>query len=271
MIPSWSVALAVVLCLLSAVAYAFGARIQHQVADKPVRALLRTRRWWLAMAGNGAGAVLHVIALRYGPLTLVQALGVLTLVAAALIGRRRITRTELAGTALTTVALTIALTFVGSSSQALTAREAVAVTLAAVAIMAWAATRTHLPALASAAVGGVAFGVASAITQTTLLNLTGRPLGVAAIALLNAAAIWFTQRSYRAGLAAPLATGTVANPAAAALIGVLLLDQTFHGGTAGVFVLVVCAAAVTAGVWLLARAQDTTLEPRPEPAALAHT
>ncbi|XVU28443.1 hypothetical protein ACQPZJ_15765 [Actinoplanes sp. CA-054009] len=251
--------LAVALCLLSAMAYAFGAALQHQVAEAPVRLLLLRRRWWLAMASNGAGAVLHVVALRYGSLTLVQALGVLTLVAAALITRRRPTRAEVAGTALTTVALVAALALIGSSSQSLPARESITVTLAAAAIMAWAASRPRLPALASAAVGGMGFGVASALTQTVLVRPSAAAL--AAIVLFNVAAIWFTQRSYRAGLAAPLSTGTIANPATAALIGVLLLDQTFHGGPAGMAALLVCAAALTIGVWLLARAQ--TAAPRP--------
>ncbi|SNY37305.1 hypothetical protein [Paractinoplanes atraurantiacus] len=241
---------AVALCLLSAVAYAFGASLQHREAEVSVRILLRRRRWWLAMAANGAGALLHVVALRYGPLTLVQALGVLTLVAAAFITRRHPTRAEAAGTALTTVALAAALALMGSSSQSLTTREGVTVSLAAAAIMAWAAVRPRLPALASAVVGGMGFGVASALTQTVMVHPSVATL--TAIGLFNVAAVWFTQRSYRAGLAAPLATGTVANPATAALIGVLLLDQNFHGGPAGLIALLACVAAVTAGVWLLA-------------------
>src|SRR5690242_8718796 len=34
--------------------------------------LLAEKGWWLAVGLNGAGAILHVAALRYGPLTLVR-------------------------------------------------------------------------------------------------------------------------------------------------------------------------------------------------------
>ncbi|MBL7254287.1 DMT family transporter [Paractinoplanes lichenicola] len=277
MIPAWSVVVAVALCVLSAVAYACGALLQQQVAQAPMRALLRTPRWWLGMSANGVGAVLHVVALRYGSLTLVQALGALTLVAAvplaAAAARRRITRAELTGTALTTGALVALLAVTGSSSQALTLRAGVGVLLAAGVIMAWAALQPRLPGLAAAAVGGMAFGVASALTQAITLRLdAGVPTlaaGVAAVVGLNVAAVWFTQRSYRSGLAAPLAVGTVANPVTAAVIGVALLGQTFQGGALGVVVLLASAAALATGVCLLAQAQSMPAQPTPQPRSAA--
>ncbi|MDY7088176.1 MAG: DMT family transporter, partial [Actinomycetota bacterium] len=260
MIPAWSVVVAVALCVVSAVAYAAGALLQQQAAAGPV---LRNPRWWLGMTSNGLGALLHVVALRYGSLTLVQALGALTLVAAvplaAAVARRSVTRAELTGTALTTGALVALVAVSGSSSQALSMREGVAVALAAGAIMAWAALRPRLPGLGAAAVGGMGFGVASALTQAITLSLdSGAAVvgaGMAAVVALNVAAVWFTQRSYRTGLAAPLAVGTVANPVTAALIGMTLLQQRFSGGAAGVVVVLACAAILTAGVFKLARAQ----------------
>ncbi|MBM2621619.1 DMT family transporter [Actinoplanes sp. LDG1-06] len=268
---------AVALCVLSAVAYASGALMQQRVAQSSMRALLRDPRWWLGMGANGAGAVLHVVALRYGSLTLVQALGALTLVAAvplaAAVGRRRVTRAELVGTALTTGALVALLVVTGSSSQALTVRESAGVFLAAAAVMGWAALQPRLPGLGAAAVGGLGFGVASALTQAVTLRL-GAGLasivaGVAAVLVLNVAAVWFTQRSYRVGLAAPLAVGTVANPVAAAVIGVVLLGQSFQGGATGVVVALASVVVLTAGVVTLAREQARPVRARRAEHALA--
>ncbi|HEX2310605.1 MAG TPA: hypothetical protein VHH91_07800, partial [Vicinamibacterales bacterium] len=60
--------------------------------------LLRRRRWWIAVGLSATAAGLHVLALRYGPLTIVQPLGALTLVLAlplsAVVVGRRVTPTE---------------------------------------------------------------------------------------------------------------------------------------------------------------------------------
>ncbi|RSS43245.1 hypothetical protein EF912_29955, partial [Streptomyces sp. WAC07061] len=78
-----ALALSVLLCLVSAVAYAGGAILQEHVAasspDRPY-APLRRAGWWAAVALNGLGALLHVVALAFGPLSLVQPLGALTIV-----------------------------------------------------------------------------------------------------------------------------------------------------------------------------------------------
>src|SRR4051812_19218013 len=54
-----------------------------------VGALVRQPRWWLAVLLNCLGAGLHVLALRFGPLTLVQPLGALALVFALLLSATR--------------------------------------------------------------------------------------------------------------------------------------------------------------------------------------
>ncbi|MER6736381.1 DMT family transporter, partial [Streptomyces puniciscabiei] len=91
-----ALALSVLLSFVSALAYAAGAIVQEQVAvSAPGSAYLPLRRpgWWAAMALNGLGGVLHVVALACGPLSLVQPLGALTIVfalpmAALCVGRR---------------------------------------------------------------------------------------------------------------------------------------------------------------------------------------
>ncbi|MFE0516920.1 hypothetical protein ACFW2E_45530, partial [Streptomyces sp. NPDC058964] len=108
-----AVLLAVALSLVSAVAYAAAAVAQERLASRGPNAgllrLLGTGAWWSAVGLNAAAALLHVVALKYGPLTVVQPLGALTLVAAVPLGARaagrRVSATEWRGTALTLLGL----------------------------------------------------------------------------------------------------------------------------------------------------------------------
>ncbi|MEU3679213.1 hypothetical protein AB0E92_36215, partial [Streptomyces griseus] len=102
--------LAVALSLVSAAAYAAAAVAQSRLAGRTdpatgVLRLLGRGAWWSAVGLNAAGALLHVAALNFGPLTLVQPLGALTLVAAVPLGARyagrRVARLEWRGALLT--------------------------------------------------------------------------------------------------------------------------------------------------------------------------
>lgn len=116
-----SLALSVLLSLVSAVAYAAGAIVQERVAtagDGRSLAPLRNRVWWAAVALNGVGAVLHVVALACGPLSLVQPLGALTIVfalpMAALFVRRRAGAIAWRGAIMATVGLAGLLALTGN-------------------------------------------------------------------------------------------------------------------------------------------------------------
>src|SRR6266545_4974428 len=71
-----ALALSVLLSLISAVAYAGGAIVQERVAasSSPQQQFAALHRpvWWAAVGLNGLGGLLHVVALAYGPLSLVQ-------------------------------------------------------------------------------------------------------------------------------------------------------------------------------------------------------
>uniref|UniRef100_UPI00278BE7A6 DMT family transporter n=1 Tax=Streptomyces venezuelae TaxID=54571 RepID=UPI00278BE7A6 len=107
--PAAGTVVAVLLSLVSAAGYALAAVAQSRLAAASpaqdgrgaLRALLARGQWWSAVGLNAAGALAHVAALHYGPLTLVQPLGALTLVAALPLGayaaRRRVSRTEWRG------------------------------------------------------------------------------------------------------------------------------------------------------------------------------
>ncbi|MEU5540635.1 hypothetical protein [Streptomyces sp. NPDC020362] len=265
--------LAVGLSLVSAVAYAAAAVAQERLASRSAGAglvrLLGTGAWWSAVGLNAAAALLHVVSLKYGPLTLVQPLGALTLVAAVPLGARaagrRVSAVEWRGTAFTLLGLgALLVTASGPAPErVLSLTEALAVagtTAALIGMLSWPGAR---PGLRHATASGFASGVASALTQTVTVAATDRSgpapcVEVAVVALLVAAfatgGLLLSQTAYRGGLGAPLAVVTLANPLAAAVIGLTLLGQGLHGGAGGVLLALAGAALAAWGVVVLTRA-----------------
>ncbi|MER6691888.1 DMT family transporter [Streptomyces minutiscleroticus] len=272
---------AVVLSLFSAVAYAAAAVAQERLAfrtadaDSGALRLLASGAWWWSVALNAAAALLHVAALKYGTLTLVQPLGALTLVAAVPLGARvagrRVRAVEWRGTALTLAGLGALLVTASGPApdDVLSVPEALAVAGATAALIGVLSRPGARPGLRHATASGVASGVASALTQTVTVAVTDRtgPLldvQVIVVAVLVAAfaagGLLLSQTAYRGGLGAPLAVVTLANPVAAAAIGLSLLGERLQGGTAGLLLALAGAALAALGVVALSRSA-------PEPAA----
>ena len=263
---------AVALSLVSAVAYAAAAVAQERLASKTAGAgllrLLGSGAWWSAVGLNAGAALLHVVALKYGPLTLVQPLGALTLVAAVPMGARvagrRVSATEWRGTALTLLGLGALLVTASGPAphQVLSLTEALAVagtTAALIGVLSRPGTR---PGLRHATASGFASGVASALTQTVTVAATDRSgpalsVEVIVVALLVAAfavgGLLLSQTAYRGGLGAPLAVVTLANPVAAAVIGLTLLGQGLQDGAWGILLALAGAGLASWGVVLLTR------------------
>jgi drug/metabolite transporter (DMT)-like permease len=258
----------VLLSLLSAVAYALAAVVQERLAAAP--------RWWMIIALNGGGALLHVGALAYGSLAVVQPLGALTLVVALPVGAavagRRVRGREWRGALATVAGLAALLIAVGTTAptQALDDGQALLLVLAAVVLIVALAGRAYravpgparLPGLRLAAAGGIAFAAASALTQTVLLRLgsfgpaaleqpavAGTTLTVVA---LSAAGLLLSQAAYRYGLGGPLATLTIVNPVAAAAIGATLLGLDVDLALNALLVAAMAALVAAVGVVLLA-------------------
>ncbi|MFJ9428379.1 DMT family transporter [Streptomyces sp. NPDC101490] len=291
MSPGSGTVLAVLLSLVSAAGYALAAVAQSRLAAASpardgggaLRALLARRQWWAAVGLNAAGALAHVVALHYGPLTLVQPLGALTLVAALPLGayaaRRRVTRTEWRGALCTLAGLVglVAVTGPAAPGEALTLSESLAVAattalLIAVLSAGRAPGRTRR-GLGHATASGLASGVASALTQTLTaalaLELPGREptwWQTALLALLISGfatgGLLLSQAAYRGGLAAPLAVVNLSNPASAAVIGVALLGETFRAGAWGWAAAAAAALVAARGVVLLTKGA-------PDPSAAA--
>ncbi|MFF3935547.1 DMT family transporter [Streptomyces phaeofaciens] len=267
-----ALALSVVLSLVSAVAYAAGAIVQEQVAvSSPDEeyAPLRRGSWWAAVALNGLGGLLHVVALAYGPLSLVQPLGALTIVfalpMAALFVGRRAGATAWRGAIMATVGLAGLLSLVGAAdAQSLSTPQRVTVaviTAAAVVTLMIAARAAHRhPAVRSvllATASGIAFGMSSVFTKTVAVDWTGGVSAadvpsLAVIGVLATAGMLLSQASYRgAGLAAPLATLTVVNPVVAAAVGITMFGETFRYGSTGTVLALSCGVVAAGGLILL--------------------
>ncbi|MEU0599439.1 DMT family transporter [Streptomyces sp. NPDC006393] len=267
-----ALALSVLLSLVSAVAYAGGAIVQERVAvSAPGEqyAPLRRPAWWAAVALNGLGGLLHVVALACGPLSLVQPLGALTIVfalpMAALFVGRRAGAAAWRGAIMATVGLAGLLSLVGASdSQSLGAAQRLAVAVvtggAVVALtVAGRAAHRH-PAVRSvllATGSGIAFGMSSVFTKTVAVDwsdgVSAADLpSLAAIGVLATAGMLLSQASYRGGgLAAPLATLTVVNPVVAAAVGITMFGETFRYGTTGTVLALACGVVATGGLILL--------------------
>ncbi|MEU2390487.1 hypothetical protein [Streptomyces sp. NPDC007369] len=264
--------LAVALCLASAAAYAAAAvaqeRLARAAAARTARALLRNGAWWWSAGLNTAAALLHAAALRYGPLTLVQPLGALTLVAAVPLGARRAGRrvaaAEWRGTLATVAGLGLLLLPASGPAphDTLTLSEALAVSGATAAAIGLLTVRGDVRSgLRHATASGLASAAASALTQTVAVAggrggalLSGRVLAVAGlVAVFAVGGMLLSQQAYRGGLGAPLAVVNLANPLAAAAIGMVLLGERLQGGALGLLLAVAGAVAAARGVLLLAR------------------
>ncbi|MEU3778009.1 hypothetical protein AB0F11_33390 [Streptomyces sp. NPDC032472] len=281
-------ALAVVLCLASAAAYAAAAVAQERLARaaeaRTARALLASGAWWWSAGLNASAALLHAAALRYGPLTLVQPLGALTLVAAVPMGARgagrRVAATEWRGTLATVLGLGLLLLPASGPApdDTLTLAEALAVSGATgAAILLLTLRRDVRSGLRHATASGLASAVASALTQTVAVAggrggslFSGRVVTVALLVVVFAVGgLLLSQRAYRGGLGAPLAVVNLANPLAAAVIGMVLLGERLQGGAPGLLLALAGALAAARGVLLLTRTAPGAPTASAAPAAAA--
>ncbi|WP_405508436.1 DMT family transporter [Streptomyces purpurascens] len=267
-----ALALSVLLSLVSAVAYAGGAIVQERVAESSPGeqyAPLRRPGWWAAVGLNGLGGVLHVVALAFGPLSLVQPLGALTIVVAlpmaALFVGRKAGATAWRGAIMATVGLAGLLSLVAASdARSLDTAQRVAVAVvtagAVVALMIAARAAHRHPAVRSmllATASGIAFGMSSVFTKTVAVDWTGGVSAadvpsLAVIGVLATAGMLLSQAAYRgAGLTAPLATLTVVNPVVAAAVGITMFGETFRYGTTGTALALSCGVVAAGGLILL--------------------
>lgn len=259
---------AVTISVVSAWAYAAAAVRQERLARSagadPVT-LARRLDWWRAVVLTCLGAGLHVLALPFGPLTVVQPLGALTLVFAVALAGRRSVPVERRGVFVTVLGLGGLLLATGSTAPTRTLgtdavlRIGVVTAVVLAALLAYTVVAAPVRrGLSYAFASGIASGVGSALTQTVtvLVGLHGWAalVGPAAlgVAVLAPVGLYLSQAAYRDGLGAPLAVVIIANPVAAGVIGVTLLGERFTAGVPGLALAAAGAGLVAYGVTLLA-------------------
>jgi drug/metabolite transporter (DMT)-like permease len=280
--------LAAGVALLGSLFFALGAAFQqHEAArsaEPRLRVLLRRPRWLLGGASLAVGTTLHIFALSIGPLTVVQPMGVASLlfalpITAALHGRSP-ARGELAAACVVSIGLIGLVLLVPPSAQVpkLTDSGAVAM-LAGTALTALVclgiarrsagAARTALLAVAA----GVMYGATSTITHVLVVGTGWNPWLLAVLPLPAVAALMVLQRAYASPargdgsrdrrprgepgtghFAVAFATLQVTDPLTAVTCGALLLGEPLPtNATAAV------AAALLAGAGTVALARTTPL------------
>ncbi|GAA2860682.1 hypothetical protein GCM10010517_19330 [Streptosporangium fragile] len=260
--------LAAGLALLGSLFFAVGAALQQFEAASTARAtlkrLFRRPRWLLGGLAIGIGTVLHIVALKYGPLTVVQPMGVASLLfalpCAAALQRRRPRSGELAAAAVIAIGL-IGLVLVvpeHSGDPSLSTGEAVALLTgaAAVALVLWGAAQSAPPAVRAGllAMGaGVLYGATATLTRV-LVDGDWEVWFLLAVPMPALIALALLQRAYAVGhFGVAFAALQVADPLTAVAFGALLLGEPLPTGTASTLTALVAAALTAAGTVALAR------------------
>ncbi|MEU5762981.1 DMT family transporter [Nocardia sp. NPDC047648] len=274
---------AAVLCaLLAALLFAVAAVAQQSAAsvvpesESLVRSLLRTPRWWGGVVGDAGGYAMQVAALALGAVLLVQPILVSALVFALPLSARLNNRRVAPRTWATALALTAALAcfvLVGDPTEGninaplrhwvlplgLLVGLIAAATAAGVA-----ARRPTWRALLLGAASGSLYGLAAALTDYVtglfehgLADVLGGWQTWALIAA-GVTGVYLQQRAYQVGpLTASLPAVSVAEPLAAAFIGIAVLDERLRADTAGLLVTAGAVLVMVVTTIALSRSEAT--------------
>lgn len=282
---------AIVCALVAALLFAVASVAQQRAAaavpegSALMRSLLRSKRWWAAIVGDVGGYGMQVLALSFGAVLVVQPILVSSLVFAlplsARLNHQRITG-RAAATALVLVAALVTFLIVGdptAGEETAPLREwlvPLTILLSIVALATLAGLLVPNPsgrALALGLAGGALFGLAAALTDrvVTLFDdglgavLTGwQTWALVAAGLLG---FYLQQRAYQAGpLAASLPAAAVAEPLAAAFLGLTALDEQLRTDGAGLIVVAASVVVMCVATVALCRTQAAPLPEVREPA-----
>ena len=279
--------IAVVLALCAALASAIGAvsrqQSAHEITDEPVghwelfRMSLRDARWWLGGGGAVANYSLQAAALGVGSVMLVTALQVTALLFAlpvyARLTHQRVTRWQWMWATVLAVALAVVVTVgdpkAGQSQGSLTTWTVVALVLGPLLVFCvlgariWPGPRA---AVLLAVVAGSSLALFAVLTKA-VVAAAGHGFGALLCApefyvwiLAALAGMIFQQSSFRAGaLTASMPTVTVAKPAVASVLGIVVLGETLNADGVGMIVLASAVIVVIVAIVALARGEADTV------------
>ncbi|QYC39453.1 hypothetical protein Nocox_09145 [Nonomuraea coxensis DSM 45129] len=256
--------LAAAIALVGSLFFALGAALQQFEAvgsAKPgLLALLRRPRWLIGGASILAGGGLHIVALGLGPLTVVQPMGVASLLfalplAAALHGRRP-SRKELGAAAVVAAGLVgLVLMVPESSGPTRLGPDGVLLLLGVAgiaAVLLWAGATAAAPAWRAALLAtssGVLYGATATLVRV-LVDGGWNWWYLPALPVPALLALMMLQRAYAVGhFGVSFASLQVADPLTAVAFGALLLGEPLPTGAAPV----VAALLTAAGTVALAR------------------
>ncbi|WP_246002601.1 DMT family transporter [Nocardia tenerifensis] len=273
-----------VLCAVGAAGFFAVAAVAQQRAAATVpeggslvRGLLRNPRWWAGVVGDVGGYGMQVAALALGAVLVVQPILVSALVfalplAARLNGRRIGARTW--GSALALVAALVCFLVVGNPSEGNSTAPLrdwlfplivlVGLVAAAVLIGLRAADPGRRALLLGAASGSL-YGLAAALTSYVTTVFEHGLVDVLAswqtwtLAAAGLTGVYLQQRAFQAGpLSASLPAVTIAEPLAAAFVGVTVLDEHFRTNAFGLAVTALAVIVMCATTIQLSRSQAAT-------------
>lgn len=293
------IAVAVLLALLSALAFAVATVAQQRAAAKSsdhdargvrfVAQLLADPQWCAATLGNGGGYVLQAAALGYGSLLLVQPVLVTSLLFAlplsARLAHRRLPRTVWVWGAVLSVSLAVFVILGDPNRGASHASHAGWLVVSAVGIPVVAAclvlahprsgaARASLLAVAVGVLGGVLAVLTKALVASLGVGLvhTLTSYETYALVVVGAAGIYVQQLSFQAGaLQASLPIITVLEPIVAAALGLTLLHEHVRAGGFRMLALALAVLGMLLAAIALARGRahlvpvETTVRSSPPP------
>jgi drug/metabolite transporter (DMT)-like permease len=280
-----SLAVAVPCGIAAAIAYGASTAAQHaevhtgagEIDAQGLVAMLHNPRWLLAMAGDGVGLLLQVIALSTGPVVLIQPLLILAvpvaMFAGSLLGGPRPTLGDYLASFGIIAGVGTFFLLVGDPGEgdpleapALFITIGVALAAGAVTCFAVRGRRPAVRAIGFGCVAGAYFGMVGVMLNAVAETFTsdglagfGHAKGIGAllgVALLGGLAILLTQISFQVGaLSASFPANESTAPVVAVLLGAVLLNE--HVPVSAWYVLGYAAAfaVVVAGTIRLAREQ----------------
>jgi drug/metabolite transporter (DMT)-like permease len=287
----------IALALAAAFFFALGLVLQEKAAsDQPPESvgagfltrLAREPVWLLGLLAQGVGFVAQAIALGIGRMVVVQPLLVATIVFALPLGRliekRRIRPADMIGAALVTgglgALLIVSKPSAGEDDASLLSWAVIGGGAVCVAVFLFLLARGRGSAVRAGllgSAGGILFGLAAALTKTTV-SMLDDGLGavledwhVYALVLIAVAAFWLEQAALQTGaLAAAVATTMAFDPLSSLVFGIVLFEEALHESAVGYTISLLSLAAALAGLVILARAKGAEAPlpsaPAPEPA-----
>lgn len=284
-----STPLAIAAGLAAATAYGVASSVQHDqvgqvAATNPLNpgllgALSKRPIWLLGLAVDAAAVGLQAVALRYGPVVLVQLLVVgglpIAVVLSARLAHVPLKRIDVVGLLLCTAGLAVAVpgstVVVLGQPAAAKAWVAVGVGVGAAVLLLVGLSR-RWPGCAPAAIG-VAAGITAGASSVLLAISAGRiddpralfmtivPYAAVALGLLT---LLLSQAAFQTGpIGTPLAALSVTEPSAAVFLAVTVLDERLPSSALLTLTTGVGAMAAIAGVLVLSRSATLQRSLRP--------